>query len=820
MENHKYMAMALLVLALLVLVQFKGSDASDTISLTDSLGGNRTLKSKNGTFELGFFSPNGTGKWYIGIWYAQVLERTVAWVANRERPLKNKSGVLRLTHDGNLVLFDAEGISVWSANGTKKASKAVVLESGNLVMMGAENASETVWESFDYPGDVLLPGMKLWTHRPMRSWKNSYDPAPGRFSFHMDKSTQLMLYWNNSVQYWKSGVWNGQMFTELPEMTKQFLDTRSLFFSVVKSGLTEMYFTFTVNPQLHMLSRFALDKAGQIRHIYTPVNDGKWNIIWSQPSDQCAVYDGCGPYGSCDLNNLQFCSCIRGFEPVDGREPSNGCVRRTQLNCDVKNGSTDRFLQLTDRFLTDTAVSYDGQTRNGCKAACLNNCSCTAFAYSTNATNSSPTCQIWSGELLNLRNSTKGESIYIRLAASEMPKSSNSSHRGRTVAILVGVVGSLAAVLGFALTILFWRRRQRWPNGAPFASPSLTTFTYKQLQTATKKFSHRLGGGAFGSVFKGTLPDNTDVAVKQLEGSRQGEKEFRMEVSTIGTIQHVNLVRLRGFCSEGSKRLLVYDYMPNGSLNSFLFTKSRGQHKVLDWKTRFEIALGTARGLLYLHEKCRDCIIHCDIKPENILLDANFCPKVADFGLAKLVGRDFSRVLTTMRGTRGYLAPEWISGLPITPKADVYSFGMTLLEIIGGRRNVDLSVEKESRLYFPTWAATKISTEKTMEMVDERLLKDDDDGVDAEEVRRAAMVAVWCIQDDEDARPAMSVVVKLLEGLGDVKTPPVPKALQALIDQETAGDVDVILFPEEKADSDDDKHSSHSNPGPTTQTHA
>ncbi|MBA0688989.1 hypothetical protein Goari_006741, partial [Gossypium aridum] len=180
-----------------------------------------------------------------------------------------------------------------------------------------------------------------------------------------------------------------------------------------------------------------------------------------------------------------------------------------------------------------------------------------------------------------------------------------------------------------------------------------------------------------------------------LRESTTTEKQFRTEVSTIGTIQHVNLVRLRGFCSDGARKLLVYDYMPKGSLDAHLVHESNSD--ALDWKTRYQIALGTARGLVYLHEKCRDCIIHCDIKPENILLDAEFCPKVADFGLAKLVGRDFSRVLTTMKGTRGYLAPEWISGVAITPKADVYSYGMMLFEIVSGRRNSQQSEDGKVR---------------------------------------------------------------------------------------------------------------------------
>ncbi|EFJ33401.1 hypothetical protein SELMODRAFT_27749, partial [Selaginella moellendorffii] len=178
----------------------------------------------------------------------------------------------------------------------------------------------------------------------------------------------------------------------------------------------------------------------------------------------------------------------------------------------------------------------------------------------------------------------------------------------------------------------------------------------------------------FGEVFKGSIQGEA-VAVKRL--MRFDDKQFRAEVSTIGTIQHINLVRLRGFCADGAlQRLLVYEFVERGSLDRSLFNRDAKNSIVLSWSQRFGIALGTAKGLAYLHEECRDRIIHCDIKPENILLDAEMKPKVADFGLAKLMGREFSRVVTSMRGTRGYLAPEWLSNMPITPKADVYSYGM------------------------------------------------------------------------------------------------------------------------------------------------
>jgi serine/threonine protein kinase len=385
---------------------------------------------------------------------------------------------------------------------------------------------------------------------------------------------------------------------------------------------------------------------------------------------------------------------------------------------------------------------------------------------------------MWFGELLNLYDTSNGTSLFLRLDVSDLPASSNSKRKTTDLAGLVGgIVGGLVAILALVLLFLWCSRRSRL-SATEYAPGTLIVFTYRELQNATKNFSERLGGGGFGSVFKGTLTDGSLVAVKKLEGVNQGEKQFRMEVSTIGTTQHVNLVRLRGFCIEGSRRLLVYEYMPNGSLNSFLFHKAQSddqiQNKVLDWKTRFGIALGTARGIDYLHEKCRDRIIHCDIKPENILLDSNFCPKVADFGLAKIMGRDYSKVLTSMRGTRGYLAPEWLSGLPITAKADVYSFGMTLLEIIAGRRDVG-RVLQSSELFFPTWAAMQINSGNAMEVLDKKLMND----ADAEQVKRAAIVGVWCVQDDEDARPSMSEVLQILEGIIDVPPlPPVPLSLQ------------------------------------------
>jgi len=382
--------------------------------------------------------------------------------------------------------------------------------------------------------------------------------------------------------------------------------------------------------------------------------------------------------------------------------------------------------------------------------------------------------------------------LYVRLSDSELRRvrGTNRKKSGHLWLVLGIVLACLAALGASALAAwILLSRRKRLAEMRNQKESSLVVYSYGDLRAATKNFSERLGGGGFGTVYHGVVNRHTQtqVAVKKLEGLRQGDKQFRTEVNTLGLIQHVNLVRLIGFCSSRHDKLLVYEYMPNGSLDCYLFRSSLCP----SWHDRYGIMLGIARGLAYLHEGCRECIIHCDIKPENILLDKDLCPKIADFGMAKLVGRDFSRVLTTMRGTIGYLAPEWISGLLISTKADVYSFGMVLIELISGRRNTkcygtghinsddDADAGQRPSMFFPVWAASRLSEGETAAVADPRLHGD----VSEEELGRACRVACWCIQDQEEHRPTMPQVVQALEGVVDVHVPPVPWALQHLATQ-------------------------------------
>ncbi|XVF29941.1 hypothetical protein REPUB_Repub16aG0014300 [Reevesia pubescens] len=324
----------------------------------------------------------------------------------------------------------------------------------------------------------------------------------------------------------------------------------------------------------------------------------------------------------------------------------------------------------------------------------------------------------------------------------------NNNSRLRALIIAVGILATLLVLV--ALMIGFWccfyQSSKKFGHMSAeyvlvdYASGAPVKFSYKELQQSTKGFSEKLGEGGFGAVYKGTLANKTVVAVKQLEGIEQGEKQFRMEVATISSTHHLNLVRLVGFCSDGRHRLLVYEFLKNGSLDNSLFMPKHQSGKSLNWESRFNIALGTARGITYLHEECRDCIIHCDIKPENILLDEIYHAKVSDFGLAKLMN----------------------------PKDHKY---LSLAKMVCGKRNFEVSTETDGKK-FSVWAYQEFEKGNVEGIIDKRL-----EEVDIEQVIRAILVSFWCIQEQPSQRPMMGKVVQVLEGVVDIERPPAPKVI-------------------------------------------
>ncbi|KAL3700746.1 hypothetical protein R1sor_018768 [Riccia sorocarpa] len=300
-------------------------------------------------------------------------------------------------------------------------------------------------------------------------------------------------------------------------------------------------------------------------------------------------------------------------------------------------------------------------------------------------------------------------------------------------------------------------------------------YSLKELQIATTGFQTKLGTGpgGFGTVYEGVLTDGSKVAVKRLEGIRQNSKEFRSEVATLGSIHHRNLIRVQGFCSEGGHRLLVYEFMAKGSLDKWLFAPKDAANATdafcLDWNTRFKIALGTARGLAHLHNDCSTRIIHMDIKPQNVLLDAEFFPKVSDFGLSKLMDHEDSGILTSMRGTPGYLAPELLLRSQVSDKIDIYSYGIVLIELLTGRKSIDMFMEFDSE-YFPSWAMNMARDGRLRDAVDKRM----GDLVPEVQLQRVINITYWCVHRDFRRRPSMKEVLQMLENL--IPVPPIPEA--------------------------------------------
>ncbi|MED6215885.1 hypothetical protein PIB30_002574 [Stylosanthes scabra] len=759
---------------------------------TTILEGTTTLRSPNNTFELGIFNLQPSNNFYLSIRYTSLPTQILIWVANRHQPAPSQPNTtLQLTNCHVSLTHPQTSLPLWQTPKSPSFSSCnlQLLETGNLVLLSSENDT-VLWQSFDEPTDTWLPGMNLTQTRSLVSWKTKTDPSPGLYSLRLKPPNygELELVFNGTDSYWSTGNWTGDSFLGIPEMTNPYIYR----FHFEKPFTEDASFGFTERTSDSGLlpTRFRLEPQGQVQQYTWWKQAGTWNRFWFKP-ELCQVRGLCGSFGVCNGQESSYCGCVHGFVPSDevgwrNGDYSLGCVREKKDSCVKRDDFQDMGLV---KFGYGSMNISKAKSLSFCESKCLGSCECVGLTFS----DGSGLCRNFYGSVFDFQNVSSvgdgGGVLRVRV-----PRERNGEVLDRTVLIVAVLVGS-AAVSGVVVVTLLVlvkkKRKKELEEEDGFVQMlNLRVFSYKELQLATRGFSEKVGHGGFGTVFQGELSDSTLVAVKRLERPGGGEKEFRAEVSTIGNIQHVNLVRLRGFCSENAHRLLVYEFMQNGALSAYL----RKEGPSLSWDVRFRVAVGTAKGIAYLHEECRNCIIHCDIKPENILLDSDFTAKVSDFGLAKLIGRDFSRVLATMRGTWGYVAPEWISGVAITTKADVYSYGMTLLELIGGRRNVEAPPsaggcdrDKESdcetgeRWFFPPWAAQQIIDDNVADVMDKKL----GDVYNIEEARRVGLVAVWCIQDDEAMRPTMGMVVKMLEGLVEVSVPPPPKLLQALVTGES-----------------------------------
>ncbi|KAL6844617.1 hypothetical protein ACP4OV_025276 [Aristida adscensionis] len=787
------------------------SPAGDQLAPGEALFPGETIVSDGGAFALGFFAPSNAApaRQYIGIWYNTIPVRTVVWVANREapaiaageRPGNSSSAApsLALASDAsNLVLLGADGRVVWTTNATAATASsppspagsaaAVLLNTGNLVVRSANGA--TLWQSFDHLTDTIIPGAKIGLRHRTRgggrivSWRGAGDPSPGRFSYGMDPNTSLQLMlWDGARPRWRSGAWTGYM-----AISKYHATTGTVIYVAVVDGEEEIYTTFSVSDGAPP-TRYVVTGDGRFQLLSWSGDASAWTTLESWPSAACSPYGSCGPYGYCDLAGAAAtCRCAEGFEPASAEEWragvfSRGCRRsRPPAPC---GGEDDAFVALPNMKVPDRFALVAGVgSGDECVAACRRDCSCVAYAFaslrSSSAKGDVARCLAWTEALVDTqmigdRWGVTAETLYLRVPAA-------GRARKNVVKIILPV---LAVVLVLASIFLVWfckSRGKRRTNDSekklvpasictsselgerdPTQDLELPTIQFSDIVAATNNFSRTcmIGRGGFGNVYKGTLAGGREVAVKRLgKDSEQGIEEFKNEAILISKLQHRNLVRLLGCCTEGAERLLIYEYLANKGLDAILFDSER--KSLLDWATRFGIIKGVARGLLYLHQDSRLTVIHRDLKASNVLLDAEMRPKIADFGMAKIFGENQQKANTKrVVGTYGYIAPEYQTEGVFSVKSDVYSFGVLLLEIVSGIKisSTD-NIMGSPGLVAYAWKLWKEGDAR--DLVDAAVAG----SCAMDEALLCVHVGLLCVQDDPGGRPVMSAVVSLLENGG------------------------------------------------------
>ncbi|KAK4787944.1 hypothetical protein SAY86_011777 [Trapa natans] len=717
------------------LLKIPFSHGTDTLTvsvpISDYIGA--TLVSSGGRSVLGFFCQGTSGNRYAGIWYLKD-PHTVIWVANRDSPLPNdESGIFSLKDDGNLGLSSKDGVTHWStkvkAADVNSNRTAKLLDSGNLVLSEISQGGELtlLWQSFD-------------------------DPS------HMDLSRML------KQENFKLTSLNGPY--EQPD-----------------------------------------------------------------PSDLCNHFNSCGEYGVCNSQQKTICRCLPGFKPRQPNnwrqgDFSQGCERTSLPSHGKPNQNTFEELKFIKIGTKNKEIESTSLTQ--CKEECLRNCRCQAYSYNHNRSTATGRCLIWSHVLSDVQEGIKdGYNVSFRvssgnhllhcktsssflctyfglLALGTLLICAGSSCTGKHHYIIyLVVVGILALVITVGCRVYVWRKLARERVAKREAILKHLAFHHISSENrinleiisdqfaehneeginvpfmdmeiileSTNYFSdeNKLGQGGFGSVYKGKFPGGQEIAVKRLSSSSvQGFEQFKTEVLLIAQLQHRNLVRLLGYCTNQEEKLLIYEYMPNKSLDFFIFDPKRCLR--LSWETRMRIILGIARGMLYLHEDSRLIVIHRDLKASNILLDEEMNPKISDFGLARIFeGKQTAGCTDRVIGTYGYMSPEYALEGSFSTKSDVFSFGIVVLEIISGKRNTGFIQTKIARNVL-TYAWRLWIEGNAVNLVEPML----EGNFNGEEAVKCIKLALLCVQNDPQDRPTMSNIVSTLNNenatLPDPKQP-------------------------------------------------
>ncbi|RDX86898.1 putative receptor protein kinase ZmPK1, partial [Mucuna pruriens] len=796
-----------LLFPLLVLLIFHNCDHSCSFSLSvENLKEDIIVSKPKGTFSAGFY-PVGDNAYCFAIWFTKP-PHTLVWMANRDQPVNGKRSTLSLLKTGNLVLTDAGQSTVWSTKIATSSSKQIhvyLYDTGNLVLLDNET-SNVLWQSFDSPTDTLLPNQPLRKNTNLVSSRSETNYSSGFFKLFFDFENVLHLMYQGPVfssVYWPDPWLQNNNFGNFGAGNGRstYNDSRVVVLDDLGYLVSSDNFTLKTSDYGTVLQRrLTLDHDGSVR-VYT-MNHGeeKWSMSGEFRSHPCYVHGICGPNSYCSYQPTsgRKCTCLPGYSWVDSEDWSQGCAPNFQHICNTSSTKYEsRFVRIPDIDFYGYDYGYFGNySYQQCENLCSQLCECRGFQHSFSVANGIFQCYPKTQLLNGNRQPDFIGSFFLRLPLSshdeyENPVQNNDDGllcEGNSTRVEVlersyvqgkengsvklmlwfaSALGGIEVVCIFLVWFFLFRNKADKQGYVLAAETGFRKFSYSELKQATKGFAEEIGRGAGGTVYKGVLSDHRFVAIKRLhEVANQGESEFLAEVSIIGRLNHMNLIGMLGYCAEGKHRLLVYEYMENGSLAQNLSSNSN----VLDWSKRYDIALGTARGLAYLHEECLEWILHCDIKPQNILLGSDYEPKVADFGLSKLLNRNnlnnssFSRV----RGTRGYMAPEWVFNLAITSKVDVYSYGIVVLEMITGRSptaGIQITESHHHHERLVTWVREKrmkgseVGSSWVDQIVDPAL----GSNYDMNEMEILVTVALECVEEEKNARPTMSQVAEKLQ---------------------------------------------------------
>uniref|UniRef100_A0A803PZ97 Receptor-like serine/threonine-protein kinase n=1 Tax=Cannabis sativa TaxID=3483 RepID=A0A803PZ97_CANSA len=770
------------------------------------------LVSSNGDFSAGFY-PVGENAFCFSVWFTKSSVPTIVWMANRDQPVNGRGSKLLLTENGNLVLLDIGRDQVWSTDTTPGLGnrfcaglvvKLQLHDSGNLVLRSAVFGKHvTYWESFKFPTDTLLPNQNFTMNTNLVSSKSQTNYSSGYYNFYFDDDNILRLRFQGpdplvSSVYWPA-PWLG------PFQTGRFTynNTKNAVFTSTGDFASSDNLVFLSSDYgVKVNRRLTLDTDGNLRLYSFDIENKTWNVTWQAISIPCSIHGICGPNSMCYYDHVlgRSCYCVPGYKVKNSSDWAFGCEPEFEWRY-TRDTSFHRIANA--EFYGYDKFYYENLSLKQCKEQCLNVSDCKGIQFHM-SNNNFQASRCYTKHLLvnGAHTSSFPGDVYIRLpramissfqrknegdhnCSSSSPKMvmlqrtyNKAKENGRLkvfVWMAIALGGMELVLISIVLCFLYLTRKESRDDSHGYTLAAATRFqkfTYAELRKATAGFRNSVGSGGGGTVYRGVLSDGRVAAIKRLTDTTGGEAEFLAEVSTIGRLNHMNLIEMWGYCVEGQNKMLVYEYMEHGSLADNLKSSNS---IVLDWEKRFAIAMGTSKGLAYLHDECLEWVLHCDVKPENILLDSNYNPKVADFGLSKLLNRgesldpSFSRI----RGTRGYMAPEWVYNLPITSKVDVYSYGMVVLELVTGRKSTDMQIydygggigDQHGRLV--TWVREKMNGEdgifasRIEEIIDPTMLELGE--FDKDKIIILVKLALQCVEEDKDVRPTMRQVVEMLQ---------------------------------------------------------